>query len=219
ERVAAIELDLKWDDMKLREWAGKLTTEHSDLDGIILNSGIQDIWDLSNPSTIDMSRIRTEFQVNYLSFVALLLSVLPHFQSLKTPSLIATVTSGLAIEPITTVFNYCASKAAVHSFTMSLRADLKATGHRVRVVEVFPPLTESELHNHQGTVPVLSSAWMPLDQFNKILVHRLTETDSEEIAIGTAEKLWEEREKGKAESVEKFARGIGRRLLETAATS
>ncbi|KAH8917666.1 NAD(P)-binding protein [Atractiella rhizophila] len=208
ERVSSIQLDLQWDDVKLKEWVENVLREHRDLDGIILNSGIQHKWDFSKPLGIDMSVIKVEFQVNYLSFISLLAAFLPHFQTLPIPSLIATVTSGLAIEPTPAVFNYCASKAALHSLTVSLRADLKALGHTsIRVVEIFPPLVESELHDHQGTVPVLSKFWMPLQEFNDILVKRLTETDEEEIPIGArVEDAWQRREKGKMESVQAVAR-------------
>ena len=53
------------------------------------------------------------------------------------PSLMVTVTSGLAIVPGPWVPNYCATKAALHSFTLSLYTQLRDT--KVKVMEIFPP--------------------------------------------------------------------------------
>ena len=44
------------------------------------------------------------------------------------------------------------SEAALHSYTLSLRSSLKP--HGIKVIEIMPPLVESELHDHQGTTPV-----------------------------------------------------------------
>jgi short-subunit dehydrogenase involved in D-alanine esterification of teichoic acids len=55
------------------------------------------------------------------------------------------VSSGLAFTHSPWVPSYGATKAALHSFTASLRVQLKATN--VNVIEVIPPLVESELHD------------------------------------------------------------------------
>lgn len=65
------------------------------------------------------------------------------------PSLLVTVTSGLAIVPGPWVPNYCATKAALHSFTISLATQLRDT--KVKVVELFPPyvhtVSQPRLHS------------------------------------------------------------------------
>ena len=53
------------------------------------------------------------------------------------PASIYAVTSGLAILPVPHVLNYCASKAALHSFTASLRMQLQDTN--INVIEIAPP--------------------------------------------------------------------------------
>lgn len=53
------------------------------------------------------------------------------------PTFIYTVTSGFATLPAPYLFNYCASKAALHSFTISLRVQLQDTN--VNVTEIVPP--------------------------------------------------------------------------------
>ena len=54
---------------------------------------------------------------------------------------IINVTSGLGFVPLTLMPVYCATKAAMHSFTISLRDQLKNTP--VKVFEVIPPMVET----------------------------------------------------------------------------
>ncbi|MDY7561359.1 SDR family oxidoreductase [Pseudomonas sp. 10B1] len=68
--------------------------------------------------------------------------LLPHF--LKQPhAAIVTVSSGLAFVPLALTPSYCATKAAVHSYTQSLRYQLKDTA--VNVHELVPPYVQTEL--------------------------------------------------------------------------
>lgn len=55
----------------------------------------------------------------------------------KRPSFIIPVTSGLGIVPAPWVANYSASKAALHSFCLSLRMQLRGTN--VHILEIIPP--------------------------------------------------------------------------------
>ena len=73
---------------------------------------------------------------------------------------VMTVTSGLAFSPIATNPTYCATKAAVHSWTQSLRYQLRDTA--VEVLEIVPPYVQTELTGaHQLSDPHA----MPLDEY------------------------------------------------------
>lgn len=67
--------------------------------------------------------------------------------------------------------SYCATKAAVHSLTMTMRARCAPKG--VKVIEIVPPLVESQLHDHQGKTPALSKFWLPLRDFTSQVMEGL----------------------------------------------
>ena len=67
---------------------------------------------------------------------------LPHLKTRKG-ALIVNVSSGLAFMPFPASPVYCATKAAIHWFTQSLRIQMEGTG--VTVVELAPPAVETPL--------------------------------------------------------------------------
>jgi uncharacterized oxidoreductase len=81
---------------------------------------------------------------------------------------------------------YCATKAAVHSFTLTLRQQLKTSG--VKVIELIPPYVATELG---GGLPAPSGALhqMPLDTFITETMKELA-GEGDEIAIGGAKNLF-----------------------------
>lgn len=58
-----------------------ITKTHTDLDCVILNSGIQRGFDFSEPETVDMDLVQKEFNTNYLSYLALTNAFLPFLKS------------------------------------------------------------------------------------------------------------------------------------------
>jgi short-subunit dehydrogenase involved in D-alanine esterification of teichoic acids len=101
--------------------------------------------------------VAREIQINYLSVVSLISLFLPHLLKLGVsraltfsfgfplklcqaegrPTFIIPITSALGLMPAPPVINYCASKAALRSFTTSLRSQMKGTN--VNVIEIIPP--------------------------------------------------------------------------------
>ena len=68
--------------------------------------------------------------------------LIPQLLEQKTAA-IMNVSSGLAFLPLSFMATYCLPKAALHSFTLSLRHQLKGTA--VRVVEIIPPMVQTDL--------------------------------------------------------------------------
>ncbi|KAG0137822.1 hypothetical protein HOY82DRAFT_546799 [Tuber indicum] len=138
-----------FDVTKLEEigsWVERVTKEHPDLDCVLLNSGIQRGFNFSKPSTVSMSLLQNELATNYTSHVYLTHAFLPFLLKKRSTSLIYT-SSGLALVPLPRCPNYCATKAALHQFIISLRLHLKDTG--VHVLEIMPPSVQTELHDEE----------------------------------------------------------------------
>jgi uncharacterized oxidoreductase len=88
------------------------------------------------------------------------------------------VTSGLSFVPLANVPVYCATKAALHSFTMSLRWQLKDTP--VEVIEIVPPAVDTDLQ-----APGLHTFGVNVDEFADHVFTGLVAGEAE-IAYGTA---------------------------------
>jgi len=96
------------------------------------------------------------------------------------------VSSGLAFVPMSRFPVYCATKAAVHSFTLSLRHQLKDSG--VAVIELIPPYVGTELGGPLKTVGPGGPQPMPLQTFIAETMKAI-EIGGEEVAIGDAKNL------------------------------
>ena len=132
----------------------RVTKEHPDLDCVFLNTGIQRGFDFSKPSTVSMPLLQSELATNYTLHIYLTHAFLPFLLRKQLSSLVYT-TSGLALVPLPRCPNYCASKAALHQFIISLRLHLKGTG--VHVLEIIPPAAQTELHDEEAQPGLLST--------------------------------------------------------------
>ena len=96
---------------------------------------------------------------NLLGPIRLTAALLP--QLLAQPrSTVMTVSSGLAFVPLAMTPTYCATKAAIHSYTQSLRYQLR--GSSVQVLELIPPYVQTEL---MGMRQANDPNAMPLQDF------------------------------------------------------
>ncbi|KAI8980668.1 NAD-P-binding protein [Trametes punicea] len=203
-RIRTLCVDINTTEQNLKKFVGDTLSKYPDLDAVIFSSGVQHIFDFTKPESIDLSKFDDEIRTNYISVFKLIVFFLPHFLKLSDkgrPSFIVPITSGLSIVPSARVPDYCATKAALHSLDMSLRTQLSAT--KVQVMEILPPLVESELHDHQGRSPYLSKIWMPLDEFTKHAMQGLIRGDPH-IPVGTSVKNFEQYEQGKQETVQQL---------------
>lgn len=177
EKVPALhtrvcDVSQKQERLELLQW---VTSEFRTLNVLVNNAGIQRRISLLEPE--DWEQTHQELAINLDAPIHLCQLFLPHLIEQKNPAII-NVTSGLAFAPFVSVPIYCATKAALRSFTLSLRQQLLKTP--VEVVEIIPPAVNTDLGG-----PGLHTFGEPLDEFADAVMTRLAKGE-QEIAYGSA---------------------------------
>ncbi len=173
------------DPASVREIARHVAEEFPDLNCVFNNAGVQKHHDFASGEPLDEQAVLDEINTNLLGVIRVATAFLPHLRKHPGATLV-NVSSGLAFVPLARFPVYCATKAAVHSFTMSLRHQLKGTG--VKVVELIPPYVATELGRESKTAVPVGPKPMDLDAFIAETVKAL-EGDADEVAIGDARNL------------------------------
>jgi uncharacterized oxidoreductase len=155
--MSSIFLDID-DPAAILAFAKKVVAEHPALNVLINNSGIMRLEDLVNHPE-DLSVPEATVTTNLLGPIRLTSALLPHLTK-QSHAAIMNVTSGLAFAPLAFAPVYSATKAALHSWTESLRYQLDRTG--TQVIELVPPYVQTELTgSRQASDPIA----MPLNDF------------------------------------------------------
>jgi uncharacterized oxidoreductase len=125
----------------IARFASEAETRVPSLNVLINNAGIMKSEDLTAGDR-DLAAAEQTIAINILGTLRVTAALMPLL--LKQPSAtIMTVSSGLAFLPIFPNPSYCASKAFVHSWTQSLRYQLRE--QQVEVLEIAPPYVQTEL--------------------------------------------------------------------------
>jgi uncharacterized oxidoreductase len=162
------------------------------LNVLVNNAGIQRRIRVADQEPWDATR--EELATNLGAPIHLTRLLLPHLMS-KPDAAIINITSGLAFAPLARTPVYSATKAALHSFTLSLRHQLKDTP--VKVIEIAPPAVDTDLGG-----PGLHTFGVNVDEFADAVFAKLAEEDPE-IGYGFGEKA---RTASRAELDELFVR-------------
>jgi uncharacterized oxidoreductase len=125
----------------IRSFAGRLASEYPSLNVLINNAGIMRMEDLLDQQD-DLADAEAIVTTNLLGPIRLTAALLPLLRK-QAHSTIVNVTSGLAFVPLALTPTYCATKAAIHSYTLSLRYQLKDT--TTEVLELAPPYVQTDL--------------------------------------------------------------------------
>ena len=146
------------------------------LNVVIHNAGIMKNENLRTTNTADIA-LET-IATNLAGPILLTQALLPHL-SRQAHAAIMTVSSGLAFVPLAMTPTYSATKAAIHSYSQSLRFQLRDTG--VAVIELVPPYVQTEL---MGSRQAHDPAAMPLGEFiSEVMSILETQPDATEILV------------------------------------
>lgn len=156
-RIHAAVVDVQ-DLPSLPAFVDDIVRHYPDLNVLINNAGIMKTEDLTGGLDQDDIAGQT-VTTNLLAPLRLSGLLLPHLMKQRHAT-IMNVSSGLAFVPMATTPAYCATKAAIHSWTQSLRYQLRNTN--VDVLELVPPYVQTEL---QGARQAQDPRAMPLNDF------------------------------------------------------
>lgn len=165
----------------LFDWA---TSNFKNLNILVNNAGIQREIDLTKGEA-DLVSGENEIVVNLEAPIHLSALFIPHLMKQKE-SAIVNISSGLAFIPIAFMPIYCATKAAIHSFSLSLRHQL--TGTDVKVYEVAPPTVDTELDKGARGQRGQGYRGIKPEEVAAATIKGI-ENDDYEIAIGMAQNL------------------------------
>lgn len=156
--------------------AKQVLKEHPALNAVIQNAGIMQPEDVKKGDVQQV--IDDTIATNLIAPMRLNNALIPHLLK-KDAGFIMTVTSGLAFMPMAMFPTYCATKAAIHSYSQSLRYQLKGTS--IQVIELAPPYVQTPLTGaHQESDPNA----MPLSDFIKEVMEILkSKPDVKEVLV------------------------------------
>ena len=168
------------DPASVLQFAEALARAHPETNVLVNNAGIQRVEDLTKGEMAAAEETIATNLLGPLRVTAALISMLLR-QSRAT---IINVTSALAFLPVAVVPTYSASKAAFHSYTVSLRYQLRATN--VQVIEIVPPMTQTALQGDQGFNP---AAMTLRDLISEVMALLEAEPQADEIVPDHAKAL------------------------------
>ena len=144
---------------------------------LVNNAGIQRQLDFSGPEPPSPTVYTAEIATNLTGLIQVTSGALPLLRRASRARVVH-VGSGLGFVPLAKAPVYSATKAAVHSFTVSLRRQL--AGSSIQVVELIPPVVDTPLHRDVPSAPPMA---MALDDFLDRAFRGL-DRGSDEIPVG-----------------------------------
>jgi len=182
-KVNAIRCDIS--DAKERSALFDWTTRNfPNLNILVNNAGIQRPIDFRKGTKSLLAR-EDEIETNLRAPVYLSALFIPHLMKQKEAAIV-NISSGLAFIPLAAVPVYCATKAAIHSFSLSLRHQLRETS--IKVFEIIPPIVDTELHKGARERRGQQDRGLKPEEI-ALATLRALEADDYELAVGRAESL------------------------------
>lgn len=204
--IETLELDMM-SVQSIEQLAKQAVEKYPTFNVLIHNAGIMKMEEMGTLS--NLSIINDTITTNLTGPMRLTEALLPHLLQ-QNNATIVTVTSGLAFVPSALFPTYCATKAGLHSYTESLRYQLKDSS--VQVLELAPPYVQTELTGkHQATDP----SAMPLNDFIEEVMTIIDQRPEEtEILVERVKPLRNAFSEGK-EKYQAFFKGLNDAMFAT----
>ena len=141
----------------IKAFATQVIADFPALNAVIHSAGVmipEDLLNGKNSQTADLT-----VSTNLLAPMRLTEELLPTLRKQRQATIL-TISSGLAFLPMGMTPTYCATKAGIHSYTQSLRYQLKGTA--VQVIELVPPYVATTL---MGEAQASDPSAMPLPEY------------------------------------------------------
>lgn len=152
----------------IAKFSAEVVERFPDLNVLVNNAGIMRSEDIA--AARDLADCEATIETNLLGPIRLTDALVEHLKA-RPDAAIINVTSGLAFVPMPRSATYSASKAALHSYTVSLRTKLEGM---IEVIEIAPPAVQTELTPGQST----REGYMPLDAFIDETMERFENGDT-----------------------------------------
>lgn len=172
--MQSVALDIT-DPADIQKVAARLIAEHPGLNVLINNAGIMLPDGAAGP--VDDELLTSTVETNLLGPIRMTSALIEHLKT-REGAVVANVSSVLGFVPLAITAVYSATKAALHSYTLSQRFLLRDSG--VSVIEIAPPWVRTELLNSSE-----EERAMPLETFIAGAIEQLG-TDANEILVGPA---------------------------------
>jgi uncharacterized oxidoreductase len=169
-----VELDIE-DPDSIKAVAGKLIADYPKLNVLINNAGMMQVDDVSG--LVDDKLIASTVTTNLMGPIRLTGALIEHLKK-RDHAAVINNSSVLGFTPLALAAVYSSTKAAIHSYTLSLRYKLKGTS--VKVIEVPPPWVQTDLLNSNNEPRA-----MPLADFIAETMAILG-TDADEVLVERA---------------------------------
>jgi uncharacterized oxidoreductase len=175
--MAAVELDVR-DPAAIRRVTTQIIADHPALNVLINNAGIMELDDVSG--AVDEEMLVATVTTNLGGPIRMSGALVGHLKNQKD-AVIINVSSILGFVPLVPTAAYSATKAALHSYTLSQRYKLRDIG--IHVIELAPPWVRTDLLNSSE-----EERAMPLNAFIEATMAMLA-TEADEILVGQAPQM------------------------------
>lgn len=182
QNVSAIACDIT-NEQDVEKLVKSISTDFPNLNILINNAGNASYFNLLTPNVNAFEKASDEMNTNFLSVVRLTEKLLPILNSQESAAIV-NVSSIVAFVPTLRLATYSASKAALHSYTQTLRIALEKESN-IKVFEVMPPLVNTDFSKEIGGENGISPTQVANDLYSALEENRY------EIHVGQTSAIYD----------------------------